>query len=111
MLFPFVWQPATYRQALEICAKVDTPVFSDAGCSFTADASLISPGGCQVDIVNPHERLRDAYIDTMQIKLWKEGHLQFAASCSVIEISVVRSAEQMPPEHTRALPPILPRNT
>ena len=109
MLFPFVWQPATYRHALEICAKVDTPVFSDAGCSFTADASLISPVGCQVDIVNRHERLCDEYIGTMQIKLWKEGHLQFAASCSVIEISVVRSDEQLRPEETRAFPPKLPR--
>src|SRR5437588_7445732 len=108
MLFPFVWQPATYRHALEICAKVDTPVFSNASCSSTADASFVSLVGCQVDIANRHERLCDEDIGTMQIKLWKQGHLQFPASCSVIEISAVRSDEQLCPEEDRAFPAKLP---
>src|SRR5439155_26673693 len=108
IILPIGRQQASYRHALEISAKVDTPVFSDAGCSSTADASFVSLVGCQVDIVNSHERLRDEYIRTMQIKLWKQGHLQFAARCSVIEISAVRSDEQLRPEETRAFPAKLP---
>src|SRR5438093_13300363 len=98
MLFPFVWQPATYRHALEICAKVDTPVFSNASCSSTADASFVSLVGCKVDIANRHERLSDEDIGTKQIKLWKQRHLQFRAYCRVIEISALTSYDQLCPE-------------
>src|SRR5947208_14432224 len=104
MLFPFVWQPATYRHALEICAKVDTPGFSNASCSSTADASFVSLVGCQADIANRQERLCDEDIATMQIKRWKQGHLQFPTSCRVIKISAVRSNETLCSEAIHTFP-------
>jgi hypothetical protein len=48
MLSPFLWKPAAYRHALDAAAKVDAPVFSDAGGSLTADAPFISFVGRQV---------------------------------------------------------------
>src|SRR5439155_26570061 len=65
--------------------------------------------GRQIDIVNSHMGLRDDYIRTKQIRLWKQGQRQFAGRCSVIEISAVRSDEQLRPEETRAFRPELPR--
>src|SRR5205809_5518505 len=109
MLFPFVRKPAAYRYALEIRAKVNTPVFSDTGRSPALDISFTSLVGCQVDMVNRRQRFCDENVGPTQIKVGQQRHVQFAANCSIIEISAMRSDEQLRAVEARALAAKLPR--
>src|SRR6266487_807541 len=103
MLFPFFWEPSAYRHALEIRAKVDTSLFSDTGYSLTVNISFTSFVRCQVNIMKRKCRFCDENVCAMQVKLRKQRHLQFAASCCVIEVSAVRSDQELGSKETRAL--------
>lgn len=89
----FLWQPAAYRHALEVGVKIDAPVFSDTGCCLTVNVSFTSFVGCQVNIIKSKRGFCDEDVGATQKKLGKQRHLQFAASCSIIEVSAARSDE------------------
>src|SRR6266566_7804440 len=110
MLLPFVREPVAYRHALEIRAKVSTPVFSDTGGSLAVDVSFTSLVGRQVKMVNRHQRFCDENVGVTQIKIGQECHVQFAANCGIIEIPALRSDEQMRAEEARAFAAKLPRH-
>src|SRR6266576_6348812 len=103
MLFPFVREPAAYRHALEIRAKVNTPVFSDTGFSLAVDVSLTSLVGCQVDMVNRHQCFCDENVGPTQIKVGQQRHAKLGAKRSIIEDSALRSDEQSRAVDARAL--------
>src|SRR5260370_4086124 len=103
MLLPFRGQPGPNCQALERGSEIDTFIFTDAGVSMAADASIALRIWGKIDIVESEQCFRDKKTRAAQVKLGHNRHFQCAAVRAVFEIGTVLRNEQARTEKARLL--------